>query len=81
MAHKETIVGHIHLTVSNLDRSLGFYNLPPILPTTYALPPPLVVRRYLSLTTAHFSLVSNSLTSSLSIAAVSKSSRRTASFI
>lgn len=25
MAHKETTVGHIHLTVSNLDRSLGFY--------------------------------------------------------
>ena len=25
MAHKETTVGHIHLTVSDLDRSLGFY--------------------------------------------------------
>lgn len=25
MAHKETTVGHIHLTVSNLERSLGFY--------------------------------------------------------
>lgn len=25
MAHKDTKVGHIHLTVSNLDRSLAFY--------------------------------------------------------
>ena len=25
MAHKDTQVGHIHLTVSNLDRSLAFY--------------------------------------------------------
>lgn len=25
MAHKDTIVGHIHLTVSDLDRSLAFY--------------------------------------------------------
>lgn len=25
MAHKETKVGHIHLTVSDLDRSLAFY--------------------------------------------------------
>lgn len=25
MAHPETIVGHIHLTVSDLDRALGFY--------------------------------------------------------
>lgn len=25
MAHKETRVGHIHLTVSDLDRSLAFY--------------------------------------------------------
>lgn len=25
MAHKETTVGHIHLTVSDLDRSLAFY--------------------------------------------------------
>lgn len=25
MAHKETTVGHIHLTVSDLDRSLTFY--------------------------------------------------------
>ena len=25
MAHPETIVGHIHLTVSDLERALGFY--------------------------------------------------------
>lgn len=25
MSHPETTVGHIHLTVSNLDRALGFY--------------------------------------------------------
>ena len=25
MAHKDTTVGHIHLTVSDLNRSLGFY--------------------------------------------------------